>query len=139
MRSAPTRASARAVNALLSRYAARVWGGRPPWRGGARHQPAGQKGRERGREGTSAAEPADTETRKAVNDAVAYIRGLAELNDRNADWAAEAVRTAVSLPASEALKLHVIDVIADDVPDLLRRSEEHTSELQSPDHLVCRL
>jgi len=78
-------------------------------------QPAGQK--EKG----ESAEPADTETRKAVNDAVAYIRGLAELNGRNADWAAEAVRTAVSLPASEALKLHVIDVIADDVPDLLRQ------------------
>src|SRR6266481_5528474 len=70
---------------------------------------------------TSASEPADTETRKAINDAVAYIRGLAELNGRNADWAAEAVRTAVSLSASEALKLNVIDVIADDVPDLLRK------------------
>ncbi len=79
-------------------------------------QPAGQK--EKGSERT---EPADAETRKAVNDAVAYIRGLAELNGRNADWAAEAVRTAVSLPASEALKLNVIDVIADDVPDLLRQ------------------
>jgi membrane-bound serine protease (ClpP class) len=94
--------------------------------GGAPDQPAGQKGKEKGSEGNSAAEPADTETRKAVNDAVAYIRGLAELNDRNADWAAEAVRTAVSLPASEALKLHVIDVIADDVPDLLRKIDGRT-------------
>src|SRR5262249_48351776 len=42
-------------------------------------------------------EPGDAETRKAVNDAIAYIRGLAELNGRNADWAAEAVRSAVSL------------------------------------------
>jgi membrane-bound serine protease (ClpP class) len=95
--------------------------------GGAPEQPAGQKSKEKGSEGnTSPAEPADTETRKAVNDAVAYIRGLAELNDRNADWAAEAVRTAVSLPASEALKLHVIDVIADDVPDLLRKIDGRT-------------
>ena len=95
--------------------------------GGAPEQPAEQKSKEKGSEDkTSPAEPADTETRKAVNDAVAYIRGLAELNDRNADWAAEAVRTAVSLPASEALKLHVIDVIADDVPDLLRKIDGRT-------------
>src|SRR5215467_8890508 len=101
-------------------------GGMPRLPGEAPDQPAGQKGKEKGSEGNSAAEPADTETRKAVNDAVAYIRGLAELNDRNADWAAEAVRTAVSLPASEALKLHVIDVIADDVPDLLRKIDGRT-------------
>src|SRR5262245_10695778 len=100
--------------------------------GGAPEQPAGEKSKEKGNEDktsedkTSPAEPADTETRKAVNDAVAYIRGLAELNDRNADWAAEAVRAAVSLPASEALKLHVIDVIADDVPDLLRKIDGRT-------------
>ncbi len=84
-------------------------------------QPSSPKGQDKAGEGKRADEPVDTETRKAVNDAVAYIRGLAELNDRNADWAVDAVRSAVSLPASEALKLHVIDVIADDVPDLLRK------------------
>jgi membrane-bound serine protease (ClpP class) len=66
-------------------------------------------------------EQGDTETRKIINDAVAYIRSLAALNGRNADWATDAVRSAASLPASEALALHVIDVIADDVPDLLRK------------------
>jgi membrane-bound serine protease (ClpP class) len=66
-------------------------------------------------------ESADAETRKIINDAIAYIRSLAALNGRNADWAANAVRSAASLPAAEALSLHVIDVIADDVPDLLRK------------------
>lgn len=75
---------------------------------------------------TTPPEPSDTEGRKVLNDAVAYIRGLAELNGRNADWAVQAVRGAVSLPASEALKLHVIDVIADDVPDLLRKVDGRT-------------
>jgi membrane-bound serine protease (ClpP class) len=69
---------------------------------------------------------ADTETRKVVNDAVAYIRGLAALNNRNADWAEDAVRNAVSVPAAEALKLHVIDVVANDVPDLLRQIDGKT-------------
>ena len=68
----------------------------------------------------------DTETRKIINDAIAYIRSLAALNHRNADWAAEAVRSAVSLPAAEALSMHVIDVIASDVPDLLRQIDGRT-------------
>jgi len=69
----------------------------------------------------NAPEPTDTEGRKVLNDAIAYIRGLAGIHGRNAGWAEEAVRNAVSLPATEALKLHVVDVIADDVPDLLRK------------------
>jgi membrane-bound serine protease (ClpP class) len=71
-------------------------------------------------------ETADTETRKIVNDAIAYIKSLAAVSGRNADWAADAVRSAVSLPATEALALHVIDVIADDVPDLLRKIDGRT-------------
>ena len=59
--------------------------------------------------------------RKEVNDAVAYIRGLAELRGRNADWAEQAVRGAASLSASAALDAHVIDLIAADVPQLLER------------------
>jgi membrane-bound serine protease (ClpP class) len=66
-------------------------------------------------------EATDAETRKIVNDAIAYIRSLAELNGRNADWAEAAVRGAASLPASEALKQHVVDVMADDLTDLLRK------------------
>jgi membrane-bound serine protease (ClpP class) len=69
----------------------------------------------------TAGEPEDAETRKIVNDAIAYIKSLAAISGRNADWAVDAVRSAASLPAAEALSLHVIDVIADDVPDLLRK------------------
>jgi len=68
----------------------------------------------------------DTETRKIINDAIAYIRSLAAINGRNADWAADAVRSAASLPATEALSLHVIDVVADNVPDLLHKIDGRT-------------
>jgi membrane-bound serine protease (ClpP class) len=58
-------------------------------------------------------------SRKQVNDAAAYIRGLAQLRGRNAEWAEQAVREAVSLSASEALERKVIDVLARDLDDLL--------------------
>ena len=59
-------------------------------------------------------------SRKAVNDAVAYIKGLANRHDRNAEWAERAVREAVSLTASEALDANVIDVVAANLPELLQ-------------------
>src|SRR5882672_2020686 len=64
-----------------------------------------------------------TMTRKQVNDAAAYIRSLAQMRGRNAEWAERAVREAVSLSASEALKMKVIDLVAEDLPDLLKRLE----------------
>ncbi len=64
---------------------------------------------------------ASPSTRKQVNDAAAYIRGLAQMRGRNAEWAERAVRDAVSLPADEALTLKVIDHIAADVPALLKQ------------------
>jgi len=60
---------------------------------------------------------------KMVNDATAYIRSLAELRGRNAEWAEQAVREAASLSAEQALKEHVIDLMAEDTADLLRSIE----------------
>jgi len=57
--------------------------------------------------------------RKSVNDAIAYIRSLADLRGRDPEFAEAAVREAASLPAQEALKRGVIDLISTDVPDLL--------------------
>ncbi len=85
----------------------------------------------------AAVAPEDTETRKIRNDAVAYIRSLAELNGRNADWAEQAVRSAVSLSAADALKLHVIDVIANNVPDLLRQIDGRTVRLAGAPQLLA--
>ena len=59
--------------------------------------------------------------RKVLNDAISYIRGLAEAHGRNADWAEDAVRIAATLTAREALEQNVIDLIADDRADLLRQ------------------
>lgn len=69
-------------------------------------------------------------TRKQVNDAAAYIRGLAQLRGRNADWAEQAVREAVSLSAQEARSRKVIDVIAVDVTDLLKQLHGRKLTLQ---------
>lgn len=82
-------------------------------------KPAGAK-KKNGKESDSYPVPADTMMRKVTHDAAAYIRSLAELRGRNADWAERAVREAVSLPAKEALKIKVIDVVAEDVPALLK-------------------
>ena len=63
----------------------------------------------------------DAMTAKAVADASAYIRSLAQLRGRNADFAERAVREAASLSAAEALENKVIDLIAVDLPNLLAR------------------
>ncbi len=61
----------------------------------------------------------DASQAKARNDAIAYIRSLAELRGRNADWAEAAVQTAASLSASAAREQNVIDLVARDRADLL--------------------
>ena len=58
---------------------------------------------------------------KVTNDSVSFIKNLAESGGRNADWAEKAVRESVSITATEALELGVIDITASDVEDLLEK------------------
>jgi membrane-bound serine protease (ClpP class) len=75
------------------------------------------------------APPADVHERKAMQDAAAYIRSLAQLRGRNAAWAEKAVTEAASLSASEAKAQKVVDVVASDEQDLLRQLEGRTVPL----------
>jgi membrane-bound serine protease (ClpP class) len=65
--------------------------------------------------------PDDPMKAKQVNDAAAFIRGLAERHGRNGVWAERAVREAASLTAREALNERVVDVLASDMTDLLNQ------------------
>ncbi|KWA00087.1 NfeD family protein [Burkholderia territorii] len=105
-----------------------IGGGAP---GAPRPAPAGASGAV-GASGASAS-PAElpndtqsTEIRKATQDAAAYIRGLAQLRGRNAEWAERAVREALSLSATEARAQHVVDLIAQDPADLARQLDGRT-------------
>ena len=64
--------------------------------------------------------------RKVVNDAVAYIKGLAELRGRNAEWAEATVREAANLTATEALEMNVIDLVAESLTELLEAVDGRT-------------
>jgi len=81
--------------------------------------------------------PQDTLSRKQIHDASAYIRGLAQLRGRNAEWAERAVREAVSLSAKEALELKVIDVIANDVADLIAKLDRRKVTVQSVERTLA--
>lgn len=86
--------------------------------------------------GAAPKQPADAMTAKHVNDAAAFIRGLAQKHGRNAQWAERAVREAVSLTAAEALQQNVIDVVAADVPDLLAQIDGRTVRVQDKEQIL---
>jgi len=67
---------------------------------------------------------------KALNDAIAYIRGLAQMRGRNVEWAEKAVREAASISAEEAVKQNVADLIAADLPELLKKLDGRKLTLQ---------
>ncbi|MBP5997843.1 MAG: nodulation protein NfeD [Azonexus sp.] len=97
-------------------------GGSPPEKPGAK--PEAESGRKEGEAPGSAAKPlagSDAMAAKSVADAAAYMRSLAQLRGRNADFAERAVREAASLSAAEALENKVIDLVAVDLPELLAR------------------
>ncbi|MDE1975979.1 MAG: nodulation protein NfeD [Elusimicrobia bacterium] len=71
--------------------------------------------------GFGAAKPSGTEAVKIKNDAAAYLRAIAQKRGRNQAWAAEAVAQSVSITAEEAVRKNVVDLEADDLPDLLKR------------------
>ena len=95
--------------------------------GGPPSQPSGAdkdgkaKGKDKDKKAAEEPAPKDSLTKKQVHDAAAYIRSLAQLRGRNAEWGERAVREAVSLSAEEARKIKVIDLVARDVPDLLKQ------------------
>lgn len=68
--------------------------------------------------------------KKVENDAVSFIRGIAELRGRNADWAEEAVREAVSATQTEAVELNVVDFVAGSLDEILHRIDGSTIELK---------
>jgi membrane-bound serine protease (ClpP class) len=83
--------------------------------------PGANEGAEDPADGDAGSAPANASAmeRKIVNDAVAYIRSLAQLRGRNGDWAERAVREGASLASTDALEAGVIDLLADSTADLL--------------------
>ncbi len=85
------------------------------------------------------AQPADSKDAmesKRINDAVAYLRGLAQMRGRNVEWAELAVREAASLPAVEALALGVIDIVAVDIRDLLEQAQGRTLSIAGVEQML---
>jgi len=90
--------------------------------GGGRQPPRpdeADKKEKKDKQGAKPAKPGMEE--KALNDAIAYIRGLAQMRGRNVAWAEKAVREAASLPAEEAVRQNVADFLASDLQDLARK------------------
>ena len=78
----------------------------------------------------------DAMTRKAVNDAAAYLRGLAELRGRNAEFAEAAVRDAATMTASQALAQKVVEILAADIDSLLRQADGRQVKLRDGSHTL---
>lgn len=93
--------------------------GAPGMDPGRARPPGGKDDDKDKKPGTAEDATSEPMTRKQVNDAAAYLRGLAQMRGRNAEWAERAVRESVSLSAAEAVKQRVADLVAADVPALI--------------------
>ena len=103
--------------------------------GGPRPAPIGGEDNPGNRPASRDGKPAppasgDAMTRKSVNDAVAYLRSLAELRGRNVDFAEAAVRDAATLTADQALSQKVVEIIADDIDSLLLQANGRTVKMR---------
>ncbi|HEX4382784.1 MAG TPA: nodulation protein NfeD [Myxococcales bacterium] len=78
----------------------------------------------------------DVMAKKMENDTIAFARGIAERRSRNIDWAEKAVRDSESITASKAVELHVVDLLAEDVPDLLRKLDGRHVDLGNGDKRI---
>ena len=76
----------------------------------------------------------DVMEKKIENDTAAFVKGIAERRSRNVEWAEKAVRESESVTASKALELKAIDLIAEDLPELLRKIDGRKIDLGSGEH-----
>lgn len=79
---------------------------------------------------TTSPDKLTTEQKKVINDAAAYIRSLAQMHGKNEKWAESAVRESASISTNEAKNLKVIDIIANDYPDLLQKLHDQPVKVQ---------
>jgi membrane-bound serine protease (ClpP class) len=91
--------------------------------GGSQPEPLPEAPKDADKDKSPPPTPKDAHKEKAINDAAAYIRSLAQMRGRNAEWGEKAVREAVSLTAEEAQKLKVVDYVAQDVRSLIESAE----------------
>jgi len=77
-------------------------------------------------------------TEKVVNDAAAYIRGIADSKGRNADWAEKAVRESVSITSTEALDMKVVDIVAPNLEDLLKQMDGRSIKMMDGTTIVLQ-
>jgi membrane-bound serine protease (ClpP class) len=113
-----------------------IGGGGLPFGGQDQDREQDRANNDNGDNDAPARTPRNAMEAKIVEDAVAYIRGLAELRDRNADWAERAVRESVSLSANRAAEQDVIDLTARNLDELLAAIDGMTVSVRDEDRTI---